>query len=69
MKDYAIFMLDPRGNVATWNAGAEAFKGYKQCDIIGKHFSRFYGDEDRASGKPERELRDALRDGRCEDEG
>ncbi|KAF2026088.1 hypothetical protein EK21DRAFT_92728 [Setomelanomma holmii] len=69
VKDYAIFMLDPNGNVATWNAGAQAFKGYKPSEIIGKHFSNFYGLEDRASGKPERELRDALRDGRCEDEG
>jgi osomolarity two-component system sensor histidine kinase TcsA len=69
VKDYAIFMLDPNGNVATWNAGAQAFKGYKPRDIIGKHFSSFYGQEDRDSGKPERELRDALRDGRVEDEG
>jgi osomolarity two-component system sensor histidine kinase TcsA len=69
VKDYAIFMLDPNGNVATWNAGAQAFKGYKPSDIIGKHFSSFYGQEDRDSGKPERELRDALRDGRVEDEG
>jgi osomolarity two-component system sensor histidine kinase TcsA len=69
VKDYAIFMLDPNGNVATWNAGAQAFKGYKPHEIIGRHFSNFYGDEDRAAGKPARELRDALRDGRCEDEG
>jgi osomolarity two-component system sensor histidine kinase TcsA len=69
VKDYAIFMLDPHGNVATWNAGAQAFKGYKPSDIIGKHFSNFYGPEDRAAGKPERELIDALRDGRVEDEG
>jgi osomolarity two-component system sensor histidine kinase TcsA len=69
VKDYAIFMLDPNGNVATWNAGAQAFKGYKPSDIIGTHFSKFYGQEDLASGKPERELRDALRDGRVEDEG
>lgn len=69
VKDYAIFMLDPNGNVATWNAGAQAFKGYQPSEIIGKHFSNFYGIEDRLSGKPERELRDALRDGRVEDEG
>ncbi|KAH8725227.1 sensor histidine kinase-like protein/response regulator Fos-1 [Phaeosphaeriaceae sp. PMI808] len=69
VKDYAIFMLDPKGNVATWNAGAQTFKGYKPSDIIGKHFSTFYGAEDRASGKPEKELHDALRDGRVEDEG
>jgi osomolarity two-component system sensor histidine kinase TcsA len=69
VKDYAIFMLDPSGKVATWNAGAQAFKGYQPSEIIGKHFSNFYGDEDRKAGKPERELREALRDGRVEDEG
>ncbi|KAJ4367114.1 hypothetical protein N0V83_007644 [Neocucurbitaria cava] len=69
VKDYAIFMLDPTGHVATWNAGAQAFKGYTKADIIGKHFSTFYGKEDLDDGKPERELRDALRDGRVEDEG
>ncbi|KAL1608466.1 hypothetical protein SLS60_003408 [Paraconiothyrium brasiliense] len=69
VKDYAIFMLDPQGNVATWNAGAQAFKGYTKSDIIGKHFSNFYSQEDRDNDKPGRELRDALRDGRCEDEG
>lgn len=69
VKDYAIFMLDPQGNVATWNAGAETFKGYTKSEIIGRHFSNFYSQQDRDSGKPERELRDALRDGRVEDEG
>lgn len=69
VKDYAIFMLDPNGNIATWNAGAQAFKGYTKSEIIGQHFSRFYGEEDLATDKPGRELRDAIRDGRCEDEG
>lgn len=69
VKDYAIFMLDPTGHVATWNAGAEAFKGYTKADIIGKHFSQFYGKEDLEAGKPARELQEALRDGRVEDEG
>ncbi|KAL6708214.1 hypothetical protein ACN47E_003398 [Coniothyrium glycines] len=69
VKDYAIFMLDPRGYVATWNAGAQAFKGYTKSEIVGKHFSNFYGQEDRENDKPGRELKDALRDGRCEDEG
>lgn len=69
VKDYAIFMLDPNGNVATWNAGAQAFKGYKPSEIIGRHFSNFYSQEDRDAGKPEQELKDALRDGRVEDEG
>jgi osomolarity two-component system sensor histidine kinase TcsA len=69
VKDYAIFMLDPQGNVATWNAGAQAFKGYTKNEIIGKHFSNFYSQEDRDNDKPGGELRDALRDGRVEDEG
>lgn len=69
IKDYAIFMLDPTGHVATWNAGAQGFKGYMPSEIIGKHFSTFYSQEDRDNDKPGRELRDALRDGRCEDEG
>jgi osomolarity two-component system sensor histidine kinase TcsA len=69
IKDYAIFMLDPTGHVATWNAGAQGFKGYTPSEIIGRHFSTFYSQEDRDNDKPSRELRDALRDGRCEDEG
>ena len=69
VKDYAIFMLDPGGHVATWNAGAERIKGYKADEIIGKHFSIFYPPEDVAAGKPERELEIAAREGRFEDEG
>jgi osomolarity two-component system sensor histidine kinase TcsA len=69
VKDYAIFMLDPTGHIATWNAGAQRFKGYKKDEIVGKHFSNFYSQEDRDNDKPGRELSDALRDGRVEDEG
>ncbi|KAK7178380.1 sensor histidine kinase response [Paraphaeosphaeria sporulosa] len=69
VNDYAIFMLDPQGNVATWNAGAQSFKGYTREEITGKHFSNFYSQKDRDDGKPGRELVEALRDGRCEDEG
>jgi osomolarity two-component system sensor histidine kinase TcsA len=69
VKDYAIFMLDVNGNVATWNAGAQRFKGYTREEIVGRHFSNFYGKEDRDNDKPGRELADALRDGRVEDEG
>ena len=54
--DYAIFMLDPNGIVASWNKGAEQVKGYSRDEIVGKHFSVFYPAEDRARGKPEREL-------------
>ncbi|SCN65188.1 related to histidine kinase tcsA protein [Fusarium fujikuroi] len=69
VKDYAIFLLDTRGNVMTWNAGAELNKGYKKEEIIGKHFTTFYGQEDIKSRKPERELEICLREGRVEDEG
>jgi PAS domain S-box-containing protein len=69
VRDYAIFMLDPNGNIATWNKGAERIKGYKPEEIIGSHFSRFYGEEDKANHKPERELEIARREGSVEDEG
>ncbi|HEX5324548.1 MAG TPA: PAS domain S-box protein [Capsulimonadaceae bacterium] len=69
VKDYAIFMLDPTGNVMTWNAGAQRIKGYTADEIIGQHFSCFYPPEDLESGKPERELRIAADEGKVEDEG
>ena len=69
VRDYAIFMLDPNGLIATWNAGAERIKGYQAGEIIGKHFSVFYPPEDRAWDKPAWELREATREGRFEDEG
>ena len=61
--DYAIFALDTDGHILTWNAGAERFKGYKADEIIGRHFSVFYTEEDIAAGKPWRELEIATRDG------
>jgi PAS domain S-box-containing protein len=67
--DYAIFMLDPDGRIATWNAGAERLKGYKADEIIGQHFSRFYSPEARERGWPQHELEVARREGRFEDEG
>jgi PAS domain S-box-containing protein len=67
--DYAIFMLDPAGRVATWNAGARRLKGYSAQEILGQHFSVFYGAEDRAAGKPASMLEAAMRNGRHEDEG
>src|SRR5688572_1381647 len=67
--DYAIYMLDPTGIVSSWNAGAARFKGYRAEEIIGEHFSRFYTDEDRATGLPARALRLALDEGRFEAEG
>ena len=69
VKDYAIFLLDPKGNVVTWNIGAELSKGYKPHEIIGKHFSIFYGEEDLKANKTAKELEICLRDGRVEDEG
>ena len=67
--DYAIYMLDPAGVVSSWNPGARRFKGYEQPEILGQHFSRFYTEEDRASGLPERALQTAVEEGRFEHEG
>lgn len=67
--DYAIFMLDPDGKVATWNRGAEHNKGYSAKEIIGRHFSVFYPDADNQANKPALELKEAIRVGRYEDEG
>lgn len=69
VKDYAIFLLDTDGTVATWNEGAERIKGYKANEIIGEHFSRFYPTDARESRWPDRELQIAARDGRFADEG
>src|SRR5262249_46157736 len=52
VKDYAIFLLDTKGNVATWNKGAQLLKGYRKEDIVGKHFSIFYGEDDLKDKKP-----------------
>ncbi|ARO27118.1 PAS domain-containing sensor histidine kinase [Rhizobium sp. S9] len=67
--DYAIYMLSPEGIVTSWNTGAQRFKGYKPSEILGEHFSRFYVDEDRAAGIPERALATAVEEGRYEGEG
>jgi PAS domain S-box-containing protein len=67
--DYAIFRLTPTGHVTSWNQGAERIKGYKQDEIVGRHFSCFYLSEDVASGSPDRELLIAAQAGRCEEEG
>jgi PAS domain S-box-containing protein len=66
---YAILTLDPDGLVVTWNAGAQRIKGYREEEIVGQHFSRFYLAEDVAAGKPEMELQIAAAEGRIEDEG
>jgi PAS domain S-box-containing protein len=67
--DYAIYMIDLNGIVTSWNAGAERFKGYRQAEIIGQHFSRFYSEDDRKNGLPARALATAAADGRFEGEG
>jgi len=67
--DYAIFMLDPNGVVANWNAGAQHIKGYAAEEIVGRHFSTFYTDEDRANGTPLRALKTATDQGRYDAEG
>ena len=67
--DFAIYMLDPGGRVISWNFGAERFKGYKTHEVLGKHFSMFYTEEDRAIELPQRALSIAHEDGRFEHEG
>ncbi|MEO8080988.1 MAG: PAS domain S-box protein [Caldimonas sp.] len=67
--DYAIFMLDVNGKVATWNTGAERIKGYKPNEIVGRHFSIFYGSDARESGWPDYELQMATEKGSFIDEG
>ena len=67
--DYAIYMLDATGHIASWNPGAQRFKGYTADEILGEHFSRFYTAEDRAVDLPNRALRTAATEGRFENEG
>jgi PAS domain S-box-containing protein len=69
VEDYAIFMLDVKGHISSWNKGAQRIKGYSVSEIIGRHFSIFYPEEDLQAGKPQRELEIAAKEGRLEDEG
>jgi osomolarity two-component system sensor histidine kinase TcsA len=69
VKDYAIFLLDTKGIVVTWNAGTELNKGYKPYKIIGKHFSMFYSKEGVKVNKPAKELEIYLLEGKVEDKG
>ena len=69
IRDYAIYLLDPSGNVASWNAGAERFKGYAAEEIMGRHFSEFFTPEDRAAGLPQRAMQIAQAEGKFESEG
>ncbi|MES3023534.1 MAG: PAS domain S-box protein [Pseudomonadota bacterium] len=67
--DYAIYMLSPTGIITNWNAGARRIKGFEQGEVVGSHFSRFYTEEDAASGLPMAALSRALHEGRFENEG
>jgi PAS domain S-box-containing protein len=69
VRDYAIFLLDPSGRVSSWTIGAERIKGYRAEEIIGQSFTRFYTREDLTLGKPMRLLKEAMAEGRVEDEG
>lgn len=69
IRDYAIYMLDAKGIVSSWNPGAQRFKGYTAQEIIGTHFSKFYTDEDQAAGFPQMALETAAREGKFETEG
>ena len=66
--DYAIFLLDPQGHVVSWSEGAERTTGYTEEEILGKHLSVFYAQEDRDFGKPERELALATANGRFDEQ-
>jgi PAS domain S-box-containing protein len=67
--DYAIYMLDPEGHILSWNPGAQRVKGYTQSEVIGKHYSMFFTNDDVKAGKPQRELERAKLEGRFEEEG
>ncbi len=66
--DYAIYMLDPEGRIATWNPGAQRLKGYTESEVIGRHYSMFFTEEAIRAGKPQQELERAKLDGRYEEE-
>lgn len=67
--DYALYMLNPKGEISSWNVGAQRIKGYEADEVIGSHVSRFYTEEDRTAGEPAHALETAIREGRFEKEG
>jgi diguanylate cyclase (GGDEF)-like protein/PAS domain S-box-containing protein len=69
VQDYAIFMLDPLGQVVSWNAGAERIKGYTAEQIVGHNFSCFFSPQDIRRGRPEEVLRMTAASGRHEENG
>jgi PAS domain S-box-containing protein len=68
IKDYAIFILDKKGNIMSWDQGARKQLGYKRTDVMGKSFSMFFTPKDRRSGIPKKDMLLALREGRALDE-
>ena len=69
VRDYAIYLLDTSGRVMSWNAGAERIKGYSASEILGRHFSLFYPQEDRAAGRPDHMLEQAAKNGSTSAQG
>jgi len=69
VRDYSILMLDTEGYVVSWNSGAERIKGYQAEEIVGKHFSRFYPENEIRAGKPAQSLKTAVEQGRFQEEG
>lgn len=69
VQDYAIILLDEKGNIQNWNAGAQVIKGYSSKEIVGKSFKIFYAKEDRAAGLPDELLREAWVNGKVSHEG
>jgi PAS domain S-box-containing protein len=69
VQDYAIYTIDATGHITSWNVGAQRIKGYAASDVLGKHFSMFFPEEDARGGKPQRLLEKAVSEGRTEDEG
>ncbi len=69
VEEYAIYMLDPQGVIATWNSGAQRMKGYAASEIIGKNFALFYTEEELAAGRPQRNLEQAIQHGHTHDRG
>jgi PAS domain S-box-containing protein len=69
VRDYAIYLLDKDGYITTWNPGAERIKQYTSDEILGKHFSLFFTQEDLERGRPADLMKLAAERGRIEDEG
>src|ERR1044072_3959393 len=67
--DFAIYMLDSPGHIATWNPGARRFKGYEAGEIVGRHFSTFFTEQDKAAGLPDHDRKTPAAEGKFEAEG